>query len=173
MKTYIYIDNQTGQKYRSRFEIEKQTLGDLPYVVRKAAGICDGVDMSQTVVEYFSLSLSKSLHKLMYCNKLPMFDWITFLMDDIGLVGDDEMTKIRKKVIATCEGRVVYVTKGGKITSKPLYGSIIPVGLDSVVGIYRVGYGDGRDSVDGKCATLTTNKDDVKALCSYYMTRLK
>lgn len=174
-RTIIIKDNRTGFKYKTKNEnILDQPVSVLPKLFNKLSIIL-GDNPDRKITEAFDIDLEYSTKPMYSYRSIPEFDWINILLEynDLGGIARGmspykALGEIYKRCVNSRGSRIVYVTRSGNISSKPLYGSVIEY-EDSIIGIYRVGY-----TKNGSVgATLKTDKEEIKSLMKFYSSKCK
>lgn len=175
MKTSIIKDNKTGIIYRIKKEkVIEETLKDLPPVFSKLYSFPKR-KINERIIDYFGVSLSYIKYSTWRYNSLPIFTWESVLLQnnelDIptisGISPIHELDKIYDRCVEDCESHIVYVSDDCAIKSVPLFGSVIPVHFDAIIGIYKVCYGEGGCVV----AVLRSDPSYVKNTMEFYSSK--
>ncbi len=158
--TYIIKDNKTGYLYKTKEEnVLEQTLDMLSPVFSRLMSFPND---KQKITDYFKLDMEYTSVSRWSYNNIPEFDWKCILFEDSGEFPN--ITKIRDYT-AKYGSVIVYVTRGGNIARKPLFGSVIP-SFDSIIGIYRQAYM--RGVPNGVGAYLITKDKEIKNMMEFY-----
>jgi hypothetical protein len=174
-RTIIIKDNKTGFRYKTKIEnILDQPVSVLPNLFNRLS-ILLGDNPAKKIVDIFDIDLEYSTAPMFTYSRIPEFSWVSVLLEDNDLGGIARgispykaLGEICKKCVRNCCSRIVYVTRSGNISSKPLYGSVIEY-KDSIIGIYRIGY-----TPEGNVgATLKTDKKEIGKLMDFYKSKCK